>query len=155
MIRRRVEKWQRAIPYEQGISIIKVKSYYPCIPVDFSTLTRIPLLIYRSTWGIHEDLSEGQSSILKGDVKRSQIRMLVSACPVCQQPKYLYLAPVGLLQPLLIQDQIWKDISMDFIEGLPNSEGFNSILMVVDRLSKYSHFTNIVISYLLSTDSPQ
>jgi len=49
----------------------------------------------------------------------------------------------GLLHPLLIPNQKWAEISMDFIEGLPMSERKDKILMVVDRLTKYAHFIGV------------
>ena len=48
--------------------------------------------------------------------------------------------PHGTLLPLLVPDPLWQDISMDFVVGLPKSQGFDAIWVVVDRLSKQRQF---------------
>ncbi|PNX95310.1 hypothetical protein L195_g018500 [Trifolium pratense] len=71
---------------------------------------------------------------------QKSVRDFVRACDTCQRQKYSATTPGGLLQPLPIPNAIWEELSLDFITGLPKSKGFDAILVVVDRLSKYSHF---------------
>lgn len=65
---------------------------------------------------------------------------IVTACDTCQHNKSKQLALARLLQPLPIPSQVWENISMDVIDGLPMSKGKTTILVVVDMLSKYAHF---------------
>ena len=68
------------------------------------------------------------------------IRNYVRVCEVCQRCKADLGGTSGLLQPLPIPGAIWTDVSMDFVQGLPKSHGKDTVLVVVDRLSKYAHF---------------
>jgi hypothetical protein len=61
-------------------------------------------------------------------------------CTICQQAKPERVKYPGLLQSLPVPDAAWKVISMDFVEGLPQSDHFNCIMVIVDKFSKYSHF---------------
>ncbi len=61
------------------------------------------------------------------------------SCNVCVQTKNPHHHPHGLLQPLLIPTSLWFLISMDFITNRPPSNSYDSILMVVNCLTKM-HF---------------
>ncbi|KAI2651157.1 Transposon Ty3-I Gag-Pol polyprotein [Labeo rohita] len=47
--------------------------------------------------------------------------------------------PAGLLQPLSVPSRPWSHISLDFVTGLPPSQGNTVVLTVVDRFSKATH----------------
>ncbi len=60
----------------------------------------------------------------------------VHQCQVCQTQKPSRQLPAGLLQPLPIPHRPWSHIAIDFITDLPNSNGYTTILTVIDRFSK-------------------
>ena len=45
-----------------------------------------------------------------------------------------------MLQSLPVPESAWQVISLDFAEGLPLSDNYNCVLVVVDLLTKYNHF---------------
>ncbi|GKD39892.1 ty3-gypsy retrotransposon protein, partial [Tanacetum coccineum] len=64
------------------------------------------------------------------------VKKHVRECDVFQRSKSDLAAYPGLLQPLPIPERICSDISMDFIVGLPKSQGKSVIFVVVDRLKR-------------------
>ena len=71
---------------------------------------------------------------------KSDLKLHIKECDVCQQMKSETCHPAGLLQPLPIPDKPWSAVSIDFIDGLPRSQRMDVIMVVVDRLTKYVHF---------------
>lgn len=80
------------------------------------------------------------SSVFNWKGMSKMVKTWIRECDVCQRCKPDLSAYPALMQPLPIPTQIWSDISMDFIDRLPSSQGKTVIFVVVDRLSKYGHF---------------
>ena len=61
-------------------------------------------------------------------------------CLICQQDKVEKQKPTGMLDPLPVPTRPWESISLDFIAGLSKVGDLGSILVVIDRFSKYVTF---------------
>jgi hypothetical protein len=64
----------------------------------------------------------------------------VSSCDSCQRVKARRQAKDGQPIPLVASPKPWSMICRDMITKLPLSAGFDSILVVIDLLSKNTHF---------------
>jgi len=64
----------------------------------------------------------------------------MEGCDSCQKNKNYTEQPAGKLMPNPIPERPWIYILADFITKLPLAQGYNSILVVVDRLTKIVHF---------------
>lgn len=71
---------------------------------------------------------------------RKAVKQYVANCHSCLRAKTSRKRYQGHLKPLPLPIQRWRDISMDFIGPLPESNGHNAILVVICRLSKERHF---------------
>lgn len=68
-----------------------------------------------------------------------EVSQFVRNCSTCQAVKYEPVAYPGLLHPLRIPNEVWVDISMEFISGFPKTSGKDVIMVVVDRLISSIH----------------
>lgn len=70
---------------------------------------------------------------------RNYVARYVRNCHTCQRSKPSNHGKFGVLRPLPIAQQPWQEVSMDFVTGVPSSQGFDAIMVVVDRLTKLRH----------------
>ena len=69
---------------------------------------------------------------------RDDVEDYCRSCETCASHKTSNQLPAGLLRPLPIPEEPWQVIGIDFVGPLPvSSEGYNYILTVVDKFSKY------------------
>jgi hypothetical protein len=79
---------------------------------------------------------------------KREIAGYVAVCDSCQRIKAEHQRPVGLLQPLKIPQWKWDEIRRNFIVGLPRTRtGYDSIWVVMDRLTKAAHFILVKTTY--------
>jgi len=71
------------------------------------------------------------------------VKKYVTGCDVCQWMKNRPQQPFGPLVPNKVPNRPWEIISMDLITQLPESNGYNAICVIVDRLTKRAHFIPI------------
>ena len=67
------------------------------------------------------------------------VTKFVAGCDACNWTKTFPTQKVGKLIPNKVPDRCWQVISVDMIRELPDSKGYNAVLMVVDHLSKRIH----------------
>ena len=79
---------------------------------------------------------------------KREIDQYVAKCNVCRRVKVEHLKPAGMLQPLPIPSWKWQEIGIEFITGFPRtSQGYESIWVTVDRLTKSAHFVPVRTTY--------
>jgi len=121
------------------------------VPKDFELRRKILDEAHESQFSIHLGSNKMYQDLKKKfwwTRMKKEIARYVVVCDVCQRVKVEYLKPAGTLQPLPIPSWKWENISMDFITGLPRTlHGYNSIWVIVDRLTKSAHFLPVKDRY--------
>jgi len=70
----------------------------------------------------------------------ANIQQFCKSCVTCMHSKPQHHKPYRFLKQLPIPERPWNSISMDFIKKLPLSSGFNTILVIVNQLTKQMIF---------------
>lgn len=133
---------------ENGLLIYKKRLYIPNVPeTKLLILNETHKSPYSGHPGYQKMLTMLRKEFFWPNMK-SEVAEFLARCLECQQVKAEHQHPASLLQPLPIPEWKWEVISVDFITGLPKNRKQNdSIMVVVDKLSKAAHFIPVKSTY--------
>lgn len=116
---------------------------YLFLALHLSSLTRGPFKAHGRSLEHTKDSKAPHCKFFFGSGLKADIQQFITQYDFCHRNKSSNLAPSDLLQPLPIPTNIWEDISMDFIEVMSLSTVLDSVLVLVNHLSKYGHFIGL------------
>ncbi|GJY88787.1 reverse transcriptase domain-containing protein [Tanacetum coccineum] len=143
MIRRDIPK-ERLEPRADGTLCLYGRSWVPCYGDLRSVIMHES---HKSKYSIHpgsEKMYQDVKKLFWWPNMKADIATYVSKCLTCARVKAEHQRPSGLLVQPEIPEWKWDNITMDFITKLPrSSQGFDTIWVIVDRLTKSAHFLPI------------
>nr|GEV08847.1 reverse transcriptase domain-containing protein [Tanacetum cinerariifolium] len=143
MIRRDITK-EKLEPRADGTLCLNERIWFPCYG-DLRSM--IMHKSHKSKYSIHpgsDKMYQDMKKLYWWPNMKANITTYVSKCLTCVRVKAEHQRPSGLLVQPMIPEWKWDNITMDFITKLPKSpQGFDTIWMIVDRLTKSAHFLPI------------
>nr|GEY43624.1 reverse transcriptase domain-containing protein [Tanacetum cinerariifolium] len=143
MIRRDIPK-EKLEPRTDGTLCLNSRSWLPC----YSDLRSVIMHeSHKSKYSIHtgsDKMYQDMKKLYWWSNMKANIATYASKCLTCTKVNDEYQRPSGLLVQSTIPKWKWDNIIMDFITKLPKSpQGFDTIWVIVDRLTKSAHFLPI------------
>ncbi|GJT71444.1 putative reverse transcriptase domain-containing protein [Tanacetum coccineum] len=143
MIRNDIPK-EKLEPYADGVLCLNGKSWLPCYgELRFVIMHES----HKSKYSIHpgsDKMYQDMKKLYWWPNMKADIATYVSKCLTCAKVKAEHQRPSGLLVQPAIPEWKWDNITMDFITKLPkSSHDFDTIWIIVDRLTKSAHFLPI------------
>ncbi|GJX15778.1 putative reverse transcriptase domain-containing protein [Tanacetum coccineum] len=143
MLRKDIPK-ERLEPRADGTLCLHGRSWLPCYGDLRSVIMHES---HKSKYSIHpgsEKMYQDMKKLYWWPNMKADIATYVSKCLTCARVKAEHQRPSGLLVQPEIPEWKWDNITMDFITKLPrSSQGFDTIWVIVDRLTKSAHFLPI------------
>ncbi|GJW56075.1 putative reverse transcriptase domain-containing protein [Tanacetum coccineum] len=133
---------QKLEPRADGTLCLNGRSWLPCYG-DLRTV--IMHESHKSKYSIHpgsDKMYQDMKKLYWWPNMKADIATYVNKCLTCAKVKAEHQRPSGLLVQPKIPEWKWDNITMDFVTKLPKtSQGYDTIWVIVDRLTKSAIFT--------------